>query len=175
MEGQHQQNKEDLVKLFDTVGTNFPEFSLAGLKTYARVISIYDGDTITLIMPFAGMYYKFPVRVNGIDTCEIKSKNAENRQIAFRARNRLFELVTGSPWTGPENATKAQMETVLKKNVHLVWIECDELDKYGRVLGTVRATPNDQSFADILVASRLAYHYGGATKLTEEEQLKLLG
>lgn len=168
-------SKEEAIHTFKNAGITYPEFSLAGQKLWARCISIYDADTVTVIMPFAGTFYKFPIRVNGIDACEIKSKNVENKQMALRARNRMFSLVTGQEWTGPENATKAQLEAILKKDVYLVWVECDALDKYGRVLATLRGSPGDISFADILISEKYAYAYGGATKLTEDDQVKMLG
>jgi len=39
-------------------------------------------------------YNKFIVRLNGIDTCEIKAKSADNKKKAYLARDRLLNLVT---------------------------------------------------------------------------------
>ena len=44
--------------------------------TSGRVIKVYDGDTITIASKVIGLknspIYKFPIRLNGIDTPEIK-------------------------------------------------------------------------------------------------------
>ena len=61
---------------------NTPKFSLSLLfkdeLVKARVVNIYDGDTITCILPINNKYYNFKIRLAGIDTCEIKSKCEED-------------------------------------------------------------------------------------------------
>ena len=44
-------------------------FSLKNTECYARVVQIYDGDTITAVIPLFDNFYKFSIRLNGIDTC----------------------------------------------------------------------------------------------------------
>ena len=56
-----------------------------------------------------------------------------------------------------------------------MWIECVDFDKYGRLLTNVFLNKeDDKSISDILLEEKLAYKYNGDTKLTEEEQIKLL-
>lgn len=168
--------KEDAITEYTKLPAVFPEFGLTGIKCWARVISIYDADTITVIMPLAGTYWKFSLRVLGIDAAEIKSKQTENKLVALKARNRMFELVTGTKWEGSENAPKAQLEAFLKKNVYVVWVECAAQDKYGRTLASIYTQPGSSaSFADLLISEGFAYAYGGATKLSEADQMKVLG
>jgi endonuclease YncB( thermonuclease family) len=156
---------------FSEVAWNVPEFSLAGWRGWARVVSIYDADTITVVMPIAGTYHRVSLRIKGIDASEIKSKSAEVKALAFRARNRIYELCTGQVW-GARDAivAKSILDGELRKDVHVVWIECDTFDKYGRVLATVRCSEDGRSFADVLVSERLAYVYAGGSKLSESEQ-----
>ena len=52
-----------------------PFFSLNGYKTWAKCVKIYDGDTATFAFYYNKTYYKFRVRLAGIDTAEIKSKD----------------------------------------------------------------------------------------------------
>ena len=80
-------SKED----FRQFGGSTPELSINGLKSYGRLIDIYDGDTIKVILPTFGSYYKFTIRLNDIDTCEIRSKAKVLQDTAIKARNRLFE------------------------------------------------------------------------------------
>jgi endonuclease YncB( thermonuclease family) len=148
---------------------NTNTFSLKGLKCFARVVHIHDGDTFTAIIPLFDKYYKFSVRLNGIDTCEIASKNKIIQTLSLKARNRLVNLITGL--TISENV---DIKKYLLDNIALIYINCDDFDKYGRLLATVtKSDSNIISFSDILVKEKLAYVYDGKTKLTEEEQIIL--
>jgi endonuclease YncB( thermonuclease family) len=145
--------------------------SLKNTECYARVVHIHDGDTLTAIIPVFGSYYKFSIRLNGIDTCEIKSKNEVTQKLSVDARNRLINLITD------RNASDINddVKKYLLDNVVLVFVKCNDFDKYGRVLATVSKSHSDaMSFSDILVKEKLAYVYSGKTKLTEEEQIAML-
>lgn len=164
-------NKED----FAGYGIDTPLFSLCGLKCWARVVGVYDGDSPTLVVPFGGdgKYYRFASRMYGIDTSEMKSKDEQNKERALRARGRLIELVTCGQVSLPLTAKKKDVVDALSRDVYLVWIECMEMDKYGRVLHNMYRSPEagEKSFADILIEEGLAYAYFGGTKMTESEQV----
>ena len=69
----------------------------------AYVRRVYDGDTITIAakLPYKhSPIYRFSVRLNGIDTPEIKGKNEDEKKCAKMARDAL-------------------KETILNKTVHL--------------------------------------------------------
>lgn len=165
-------SKQDAENELKSYGWETPEFSLLGTKCWARVVSIYDGDSPTIVFSFSGKVYRFPTRIYGIDTSEMKSKDAVNKDRALRARARLLELVAGSNPL-PLDASKKDIQKFLAQSTYLVWVECMELDKYGRTLIRMRAEPNGKSFADILVEERLAYAYTGGTKLTESQQAEI--
>lgn len=154
-------------------GTNTPHFTLHGVSLYGRVCDVYDGDTVTLILEVDGAYRKFKARLNGIDTCEIKSKSSKNRELACKARLRLIELITDS--TNANNPNKKDTKKLFEDNVYVVWVKCYEFDKYGRVLVdlfTDEESPT--SFSQTLNEEHLAYTYQGDTKLTEEQQVEVL-
>lgn len=156
-------------------GGSTPEFSMNNIKTPARVVSVYDGDTLTVVLPVLSSFFKFNVRMLGIDTCEIKSKAPKNKELAYRARNRLFHLITGR--IIDESWKRKQVDEFLEANVYLVNMHCLEFDKYGRLLAFVYPTsPADpaMSFSDTLLRERLAYAYQGDTKLTEEDQVRII-
>ena len=145
-------------------------FSLKNTEFYARVVQIYDGDTITAVIPLFGNFYKFSIRLNGIDTCEIKSTNKTNRDMSIDARNRLVELITDNKYQESVDIKKNLLE-----NIFLVYLRCDNFDKYGRILATVSKNKDDKvTFSDILINEKLAYAYDGKKKLTEEEQINIL-
>jgi endonuclease YncB( thermonuclease family) len=140
------------------------KFSLQGLHK-ARVVSMHDGDTITCIVGFENSFYKFPIRLDGIDTCEMTSKDTKARDKAFMARHRLFELITCDLTVDTLGWRKRDFDNYFQRNYVLVELECKEMDKYGRVLANIG------DFGDVLVKEGLAFKYDGGRKLSEDEQV----
>ena len=166
---------EPLLSLYNN---ETPFFSLKGLKTYARVVNVIDGDTLTLIIPIFDDCFKFYVRLSGIDTCEIHSNNEENKEKGLKAKYRVIELICkNKKLTDIICITKKQIIEIFDKNVYTVWIECEDFDKYGRLLAKVYLElkkKDVKTIGDILIEEKLAYKYEGNTKLSEEEQIKIL-
>ncbi len=170
--------------LFAPHGPSTPHFSFRGRSCWARVVDVHDGDTVSLVLPMdddGGRFHRFNVRLQGIDACELRSGLPELRDLALRARSRLAALCQGSCHQTTERPETGEgldgFPTDWESTVCLVWAECHDLDKYGRVLATLRSDPEDRgpSFGERLCQERLAYPYRGATKLTEAEQLAALG
>lgn len=107
------------------------------------VLKNYDGDTITVnipdVHPLLGK--KVSVRVLGIDTPEVKTKDQCEKTAARAARNLV--------------------ESILKnaKQVNLLNVQ---RDKYFRILADVSA--DGVLIKDLLIKNRLAYGYDGGTK-----------
>ena len=164
----------------------------SGYKTVGRVVDIYDGDTLTVIIHYSGKYIKYPVRLSGIDTCEIKSKNNENKELAYKARHRLYNLITNKKLDNYE-CKREEIRKILNEDVYLVSLDISGLDKYGRLLAEVSKYNNNskqnildvinsirinnknnnfiKTFSDILLDEKLAYSYNGKTKKSEDEQI----
>jgi len=126
------------IKWEDTVEFTFP---IKG----GRVIKVYDADTITIAskLPFDGSpIYRLSVRLNGIDTPEIKGKGIsdEEKEAAKIARDFVSNLV-------------------LNKYVKLENIESE---KYGRILADVYI--GDTHLNNLLLRERYAVLYDGGTK-----------
>ena len=152
--------------------TNTPLFSFNGVNGMSRIVDITDGDTIKAIINFKDDYYKIIVRLNNIDTCETKSKCEENKNLGINAKKRLYNLITNKTI---ETNDKKLIKKELNDNCYLIYLKCYDFDKYGRVLGDIYKNENDNiSFSSILINEKLAYIYGGKTKLTEKEQIELL-
>jgi len=154
-------------------GPSASPFTLAGQTLPGLIVSCYDGDTLTIVLPVFGHCYKFTVRIDGIDTPEIRSRDAENKLRAVRARNRVLQLA-GVTIDLEAALSKKEVGEVLARVQPIVEVECKGFDKYGRLLAVIRAGPTCPSFADVLIAEKLGYVYGGATKLTEGEQADAL-
>ena len=67
--------------------------SLAGSIVPASVVSVYDGDTITVdAFPWPGQTQRTSVRINGIDTAEMRGKCPIEKEKARAAKARTIEL-----------------------------------------------------------------------------------
>ena len=99
-----------------------PIFSLEGEIHLARVVDVYDGDTITVLFIPDKMkdYVKFRVRLLGYDSPEMRPPKA------FLGRDQIIKKA---------NEAKAYMtKRVLDKIVH---IHCGGWDKFGRLLAKI--------------------------------------
>jgi len=112
----------------------------------ANVIEVYDGDTITvdISLGFSMTLRKLKVRLTGVDTAEMKSKDPELKKKAVAARDWL----------------KAQ---ILGKDVYL---DSEGQDKYGRWLGKIY-TKEGVCCNEELIKLGLALAYDGGTKNQE--------
>lgn len=138
-----------------------PTFALRGVYT-GRLVNIHDGDTFTCVIPLFDTFYKFSIRLSGIDTPEMTSKDLILKSKALLARNRLFGLLTGDH-LDTIDWRKSDFDRYFENHYVTVLMNCKDTDKYGRILADV------SNFADALVSEKLAYRYDGGTKLTEDE------
>jgi micrococcal nuclease len=128
----------------DTVEFTFP---IEG----GRVIKVYDGDTITIAskLPFDNSpLYRLSVRLNGIDTPEIKGKTEDEKTAAKQVKDALSILI-------------------LNKRVSLKNIQTE---KYGRILADVYI--GELHINQWLITEKYAVKYDGGTKKSPESWLK---
>ena len=112
--------------------------------TTGKVVKVYDGDTFTLAAKLpntSGPVYRFTVRLNGIDTPEIKGKTTTEKELAKRARDALHAVIMN--------------KIVVLKNV--------TTEKYGRLLAEVYV---DETFCvnEYMITNKFAVKYDGGTK-----------
>ena len=116
-----------------------------------QVIKVYDGDSIT-IAGYLPMYnsplFRFSVRLNGIDTAEIKGKSSDEIEAAKQARDALSKLILH--------------KEIILKNV--------ATEKYGRVLADVYL--DDLCVNHWLIKECYAVKYDGGTKIPPKSWLK---
>ena len=113
-----------------------------------KVIKVYDGDTFTLIskLPYSDSpIYRFSIRLNGIDSPEIKGKSDNEKLLARLARDALSNLIMG--------------KIVTLRNV--------SLEKYGRVLADVYI--GDLCVNEWMIQNNYAVKYDGGTKVRSIE------
>jgi len=136
----------DDIKWEDTVEFIYP---ISG----GKVIKVYDGDTITIAskLPYdSSPIYRFSVRLNGIDTPEIKGQgiSEDEKEAAKITRDFVSNLVLN--------------KFVELKNV--------QNEKYGRILADVYI--GDIHVNELLLKERYAVKYDGGTKMKPASWLK---
>ena len=89
-----------------------PAFSMNGFKTEAKVVKVYDGDTVHVVFSYFNSFYKWTCRIAHVDTPELRTKNEEEKKKGYEVRDKLRELILGK----------------------IVQLHCLEFDKYGRLL-----------------------------------------
>lgn len=108
-----------------------------------KVVKVYDADTITVanrLSEYSPEVFRFNVRLLGIDTPEIKSKNATTKTRGIDARDTVKDMIFGK----------------------IVRLENVSLEKYGRLLADVYI--GDIHLNQWLLDNHYAVKYDGGTK-----------
>jgi endonuclease YncB( thermonuclease family) len=116
-----------------------------GTVTVSKVISVYDGDTfrvnIDSLPPIVGK--NIPIRVNGVDTPEIRGKCQYEKDLALKARDFVRSKLA--------NAKEIKLTNLQR-------------GKYFRVVANVLV--DGVSLEQELLDNKLAYSYDGGKKLS---------
>ena len=116
-----------------------------GTVTVSKVISVYDGDTfrvnIDSLPPIVGK--NIPIRVNGVDTPEIRGKCQYEKDLALEARDFVRDKLA--------NAKEIKLTNLQR-------------GKYFRVVANVLV--DGVSLEQELLDNKLAYEYSGGKKLS---------
>ena len=122
--------------------------TLKGNIYNAKIVYIYDGDTLHVVFKEFDKFYRWNCRIMRVDTPELRTKNLKEKELGYKVRDALIERF---------------MDKIVK-------IKCDEFDKYGRLLIDV-FVPNDIEENDgnlmlsqWLINNKYAYEYDGGTK-----------
>lgn len=107
-------------------------------------VKVYDGDTIKVVGKlqeiFNGESRVYNIRICGIDTPEIKTKNEKEKELGIKTRDYLSDMI-------------------LDKEVKVCFKECD---KYGRFLADIYI--GDINITEHLVDLGYAHTYDGGKK-----------
>ena len=119
-----------------------PSFSLCGIKARAKVVRVKDGDTVSLCFSVnQSPIRKWCVRLLGYDSCEVHTRNQEEK---------LHGLAT----------TLLLEEKMLNR---IVDVQFGSADKYGRWLATVYL--DGENVNEWVIANSPSVPYYGATKM----------
>ena len=115
-------------------------FTLNGFKTDAKVVKVYDGDTVHVVFYYFDKFYKWTCRIAHVDTPELRTKNEEEKKKGYEVRDKLRELIFGK----------------------VVQLHCHEFDKYGRLLVDIEV--EGVKVDEWLISNGYAKKYEGGTK-----------
>lgn len=127
---------------WDKIDDNVKEFGFDGETKEAKVVSVYDGDTVKVVFPVLRKIYKFNCRINGVDTPEIRTRDKDEKEYGLKVRDEL-------------------RKKILNK---VVDIHCGDFDKYGRLLIDIQCKNDKENISQWLVKNNYAFAYDGGTK-----------
>ena len=119
---------------------NTSVFSFENIKTKAKVVKVYDGDTIWVVFKYRGKFIRVKIRLDGIDTPELRSSNKKEKQKGIEARDFLKQIIDN----------------------RIITLHCGKFDKYGRLLGTIYH--NNVNINNKMITAKHAVAYDGGSK-----------
>lgn len=119
---------------------NIHRFEKHTWTTWAKIVAVYDGDTVTLLLPFKGKLVRWRTRLMGYDAPEMKSSDEVEKA---KARSAKFFLIN-----------------ILPKQWFRVKIH--GIDKYGRLLVDLKYKKKHVS--QIMIEKGHGVSYDGKTK-----------
>lgn len=120
-----------------------PHFSFKGQEVTAKCVKVYDGDSITVIFKIFDLpFMQYSIRINGIDTAEIRTNNPDEKKFAYETREYVESLIMNK----------------------IIRLQLGDFDKYGRLLAKVFIDGYEDDLATMLLNNKYAYAYGGGTK-----------
>jgi micrococcal nuclease len=117
-------------------------FSLDGYETKAKVVKVYDGDTVHVVFQMFEKYYKWNCRILHVDTPELRTKDLEEKKRGYECREKLAALILDK----------------------IVLLNCSKFDKYGRLLVEITVPETGVKIHEYLISEGLANKYEGKTK-----------
>jgi micrococcal nuclease len=142
--------KDDEIKILETMTKENCKFLTLKDNIYnAKIVYIYDGDTMHVVFKVFDTFYKWNCRIMGVDTPELRSKNIKEKKLGYIVRDILIKKLLNK----------------------IVKIECYEFDKYGRLLIDVYMPNEEIKLSEWLIQNNYAYKYDGGTKQNWEDIL----
>ena len=130
--------------------TRMKDFTFDGQNFDAKVIDVYDGDTIRIIFRLDGKLVQFVARMAGYDSPEMKPLKSNPNRDAEKAAAII--------------AKNALSGRIINK---VVQVYCGTFDKYRRILVTIFI--NGENINEWMLKNKFGYPYQGGTKVPFSE------
>jgi len=109
----------------------------------ARIIDVYDADTVTVVFLCGNVPIRMKIRVKGIDAPEIRTKQDFEKQAALKAKQHVSDLLLNK----------------------IKYIKLDSHDKYGgRMVGDVYLNDKSECLSAYLLQRGYVKAYDGGKK-----------
>ena len=136
-------NESLSIDVLSTMDNKIKPFTLDGMVFQAKIVDVHDGDTIKAVFKVFDKYYRWNCRIAHVDTPELKTDNAEEKERAIFVRDKVRELLLNK----------------------IVTLHCLTFDKYGRLLIEVEVPGTNERLHEWLITNKYANPYEGKTKL----------
>lgn len=126
------------------------KFSLNGMNTFAYPYSIYDGDTLNLVIMLNGKPARFACRTLGYNSAELRTNDENEKKKGYAAKEYFSKLICDK-----------------SGNYQVIWAEFGQNDKYGRPLVTLynidknSGLPEDKSINEQMIEGGHGAEYYG--------------
>jgi endonuclease YncB( thermonuclease family) len=141
---------------------NIQSFDFDNYKTKAKVLRVYDGDSIEIAFYYNNIIYKLKCRLTMIDSPEIRNSSDIGKQSALIVRNKLIQLITNINIELSNCLSYVHINKLLFENTKIIDVLLGKFDKYGRTLITIYVDGNNIN--DVLLDKKYAKKYEGGTK-----------
>lgn len=113
------------------------------IMTEAKCVRVYDGDTFHLgvVLPAPYGATRFCVRLLGVDTPELRSRDNAEKSLAREARDIVKKMILNK----------------------IVGVNVSQYDKYGRILARI-TLPSGKDLSQHLIEEKVAVYYDGGKK-----------
>lgn len=138
---------------------NVPYIPMKGEIIPAKVINVYDGDTLTVLYKYKKVYLKVKIRILGIDTPEKIVRKSKDEK---KTKRDLLEEQAGSKVA---NLVKRMLDG------KEIYIRIDKFDKYGGRVNAIvyiqqggSKKDNWTTLHEYLIMKKYAMAYNGGKK-----------
>lgn len=145
---------------------DLPEFGKLHGRRQARLLETHDGDTMKVAIVKGGKAHKVTIRVLGIDTPEVRSKDPAEKAAGIRARNFV------AAWALPDRFAvdgvygESALKAAYAETPVMLEVDFKGTEKFGRNLALVYKPGCQTSLSDLLIANGHAVEYDGGKKTT---------
>ena len=116
-------------------------YTLEGRSVLGRVLRVIDGDSMHVSMPIDGHIWSFPCCIQNIDCPEIRTRNLNEKELGFKAKDHVLNLVQDN----------------------IICLKLGEFDKFGRLLVDIH-TSSGVNVAESLIENGLGREYHGGKR-----------
>ena len=163
----------NLLEALRQSGNHTPLFDLSGRETWARLVHVHDGDTVSVCVDLGhvggdGPYdvKRLILRMTGIDAPEIRTHDADEKRLAIRSRAHLLNRLAPHLFDVEKDwSCEKDITDLLRDNLVLVYVKMSKFDKFSRVLTDIFEQPDDRlSLNQWMLDNKLADAYDGGHK-----------